>query len=120
MGLGSIPELEREALQSARKSFVATTAIAGVLSVNSGDGINWAVNISGGWAWSFLLIVHTYYWWNWVANGGLREKWPYWLGIVRGYALRTSTKSGQKREYLFFGLVNLRISAFKEWKEAAA
>ncbi len=58
-------------LLAARKSIILTSAISVVLYASSTQGINWAVNVSGRSAWTFLFVAHVYYYWAWIVGGGM-------------------------------------------------
>lgn len=51
----------QEQQQSIRKSLLATTAIAVVLTFSNKSDINWAISLDGVYAWVFLLVAHGYF-----------------------------------------------------------
>ena len=57
------------AQSSSRKSLIATSMAAVVLSVDQSPGINWVVDIDGAWTWSFLLAAHSYFFTMFIVNG---------------------------------------------------
>jgi hypothetical protein len=60
---------------SSRKSLIATSMAAVVLSVDKSPGINWIVDIDGAWTWTwlFLLAAHGYFFIMYAVNGGLQQ-----------------------------------------------
>ncbi len=58
---------------SSRKSLIATSMAAVVLSVDKSPGINWIVDIGGAWTWLFLSAAHGYFFIMYASNGGLQQ-----------------------------------------------